>query len=144
VRKMVLITLIGEAQARIGNRFYFMGPLTECRECRLRGVCFNLEPGALYEVIRLRDTTHECPVHEGSVRVVEVERKSINAAVTRKYAIDGSVITFEARQCDNVGCDNRTYCIPISIKDGTKMRVTEIIGDMECPKGENLTLVKLG
>ena len=141
---MVLITLIGEAQARIGNRFYFIGPLTECRECRLRGVCFNLEPGSLYEVVRLRDTTHECPVHEGSVKVVEVERKPIAAAVVQKHAIDGSVITFEARPCDDMGCENRIYCTPVSIKDGTKLRISEIIGDIECPKGENLTLVKLG
>jgi hypothetical protein len=87
---------------------------------------------------------HDCPVHEGSVRVVEVERKPITVSVAQKYAIDGSVITFEARQCDNMGCDNRIYCIPVSIKDGTKLRISEIIGDIECPKGENLTLVKLG
>jgi len=141
---MVLITLIGETQARIGNRFYFMGPLTECKECRLRGVCFNLEPGSLYEVTALRDTIHECPVHEGSVRVVEVERKPILAAVGSKQAIDGSTVTFEGKRCDNLGCENRNYCIPMSIKDGTKLRIVDIIGDVECPNGESMMLIKLG
>jgi len=141
---MVLITLIGETQARIGNRFYFVGPLTECKECRLRGVCFNLEPGSLYEVVALRDTLHDCPMHEGSVRVVEVEKKPTLASVLRKYAIDGNTITFESRRCDNLGCENRMYCIPMCIKDGTKLRITDVLGDIECPIGENLVLVKLG
>ena len=141
---MVLITLIGETQARIGNRFYFMGPLTECRECRLRGVCFNLEPGSLYEVVGLRDTSHDCPIHEGSARVVEVERKPTLAAIPQKHATDGSVITFEVKRCSNLGCENHSYCVPIGIKDGTKLRVTEIIGDIECPEDANMKLVKLG
>jgi len=141
---MVLITLVGETQARIGNRFYFLGPLGDCKECRLRGICFNLEPGSLYEVVALRDTNHECSVHEGSVRAVEVERKPIPAAVSRKYAIDGSVITFESKRCDDLECENRVYCVPVSIKDGMKLRITEIIGDLECPRDEDVVLVKLG
>ena len=141
---MVLITLIGDVQARIGNRFYFMGPMTECKECRLRGVCFNLEPGSLYEVVALRDTKHDCPIHEGLVRVVEVEKKPIPAAVSHKFAIDGSTITFESKRCGNPGCENRVYCVPISIKDGTKLKITDIVGDLECPLGENIVLVKLG
>ena len=141
---MVLITLIGETQARIGNRFYFLGPLTECKECRLRGVCFNLEPGSLYEVIGLRDTVHDCPVHEGNVKVVEVEKKPMLAAVPVKHAIDGSTITFESRRCDNLGCGNRSYCIPVSIKDGTKLKIVDILGDIECPNEESIMLVKLG
>ena len=141
---MVLITLIGATQARAGNRFCFVGPLTECKECRLRGVCFNLEPGALYEVVALRDTVHECPIHEGSVRVVEVEKRPTLAAVPSKYAIDGSMITFEGRSCDNMGCVNRIYCAPMCLKEGTKIRIADIIGDIECPNAENLVLVKLG
>jgi uncharacterized protein (UPF0179 family) len=140
---MVLITLIGETQARIGNRFYFVGPLTECKECRLRGVCFNLEPGSMYEVVGLRDTIHECPIHEGPVRVVEVERKPIAAAVSRKLAIDGSTITFEKRKCDDLGCENRIYCYPACVKDGTKLRIDSIVGDLECPEGHEVLLVKL-
>ncbi|MCL2786594.1 MAG: UPF0179 family protein [Methanomassiliicoccaceae archaeon] len=141
---MVLITLIGETQARIGNRFYFLGPLTECKECRLRGVCFNLEPGSLYEVVALRDTLHDCPVHEGSVRVVEVERKPMLAAVPSKHAIDGSMITFESKKCKEMGCENRNYCVPVSIRDGTKLKIVDMLGDLECPIGESMALVKLG
>ena len=140
---MVLITLIGESQAQIGNRFYFTGPLAECRECRLRGVCFNLEPGSLYEVVALRDTVHECPVHESMVRVAEVDKKPRIVALPSKYAIDGSVVTFESRKCNNLGCENRNYCVPVSIKDGTKLRIVDIIGDVGCTEPESLVLVKV-
>ncbi|MFA7622902.1 MAG: UPF0179 family protein, partial [Candidatus Methanomethylophilaceae archaeon] len=61
---MVLVTLIGESQARIGNRFYYLGPSLECRECRFKNVCFNLEVGRMYEVTELRDVHHECEMHE--------------------------------------------------------------------------------
>lgn len=102
-----------------------------------------MEPGSLYEVVALRDTVHECPIHEGSVRVVEVERKPTLAAVPRKYAIDGSTVTFESRRCDNIGCENYLYCVPIGIKNGSRLRITDIIGDIECSSGENIVLVKL-
>jgi uncharacterized protein (UPF0179 family) len=97
----------------------------------------------MYEVVGLRDTVHECPVHEGSVRVVEVERKQINAAIPRKLAIDGSTITFENRKCENLGCENRIYCHPVCLKDGTKSRITSIIGELDCPDGDEVVLVKL-
>ncbi len=140
---MVLVTLVGDSQARLGNRFYFVGPSTECKECRLRNVCFNLEPGALYEITGLRDTRHECALHESEVRVVEVEKKAFRAAVPKKSAIDGSMITFEARKCDNIGCENYQLCRPWNVKDGDKLSVTDVQEDLECQKGESLTLVKL-
>jgi uncharacterized protein (UPF0179 family) len=83
-------------------------------------------------------------MHEGSVRVVEVERRSIPAAVPQKYAIDGSTITFESKRCTDLGCENRIYCFPMSVKDGMKLRITDIIGDLECPNGDNVVLVRLG
>ena len=140
---MVLITLIGEKQARIGDRFYFMGSMTECRECRLRGVCFNLETGSLYEITALRDAVHECTVHEGTVRAVEVEKRPVTVAIPRKQAIDGSTITFESAKCRNIGCANRSICNPPSIRNGTKLRIADVGDDAECPCGLSLVFVKL-
>jgi len=141
---MVLITLIGETQARIGNRFYFLGPQTECRECRLKGVCFNLEAGRLYEIMNLRDTHHDCEMHESGVRVVEVEKKPVLVTVPRKFAIDGSMVTFESRKCSKLGCEYWQQCHPLGIKDGEKLLIVDIEGDISCPADEKLTLIKLG
>ncbi len=138
-----MVTLVGESQARIGNRFYFMGPLTDCKECRLKGVCFNLEPGSMYEVTGLRDTVHECQEHDGNVRVVEVVKIAAQVGVPKKLAIDGSKITFQSVPCGRLDCEYWVKCHPIGVKDGQKLSVTDIVEDIECPVGESLVLVKL-
>lgn len=140
---MVLITLIGDSHARVGNRFYYMGPTEECKDCRLRNVCFNLDIGSLYEITQLRDTKHPCTLREGEVRVVQVDKVPFKAAIPKKLAIDGSVITFEPRTCNNIGCENRAFCCPVNLNSGDKHAIDEIIGDVRCPEGEALTLVKL-
>ena len=141
---MVLITLVGETQAKIGNRFYFMGPQTDCKECRLRGVCFNLEPGRQYEIVGIRDTHHDCEVHEGGVRIVEVEKKSTVACVPKKTAIEGSIITYEESDCARMGCENWRYCHPVGMRTGDKLTVTDIIRKVDCPIKDDLQMVKLG
>ena len=140
---MVLITLIGEDQARIGNRFYYTGPQTECRECKLKGVCFNLEPGHQYEVIGIRDTKHDCEMHDNGVRVVEVAKIPTLATVGKKYAIEGGMITYENNSCGRLGCDFYRFCHPIGIRDGEKKTVDEIVEKVDCPIDENLMMVKL-
>lgn len=140
---MVLVTLIGDSHARIGNRFYYMGPTEECKDCRLKNVCFNLEQGSLYEIVQLRDTRHDCALREDQVRVVVVEKVPFSAAVTKKLAIDGSVITFESQDCDNIGCPNHKYCRPANVADGEKRSIVDVVEPLECPKGESLVRVKL-
>lgn len=140
---MVLITLIGKDQAKVGNRFYFMGPQTECKECKLKGVCFNLEPGRQYEVTSVRDTYHDCKMHDDGVRAVEIVKISTRATVSKKFAIEGGIITFEESDCGRMGCSNYSYCHPIGIKTGDKRTVDEVIGELDCPISDNLVLVKL-
>lgn len=141
---MVMITLIGETEARIGNRFYFIGPQTDCKECRLRSVCFNLEIGRLYEITSLRETHHDCEMHEGGVRVVEVEKKPISVCVPHKLAIDGSMITFESAKCESICCENWFLCHPIGIRNGEKLPIVDVSEDVDCQIKERLTIVKLG
>ena len=144
---MVLVTLIGCEQARVGNRFYYCASLSDCKECKtckLRSVCFNLDNGSLYEITSLRDTEHDCELNGSKVRVVEVEKKPFRAVVPKKIAIDGSMITFEPRACDNIGCEYYKLCRPDNVKDGEKLSVKDVIEDVKCPKDdEQLTLVKL-
>lgn len=140
---MVLITLIGESQAKPGKRFYFMGPQTDCKECRLRAVCFNLEQGSQYEVVALRDQKHECMATEDTVRAVEVEKVPIAGAVPKKIAIDGSMVTFSAPQCEQLGCENYMRCHPVGIEKEKKFSIVGIDGDAECPIGSDIVLVRM-
>ena len=136
--------MVGETQAHVGDRFYYIGPQTECKECKLKGVCFNLEAGRQYEIKSLRDTHHECEFHEGGVRVVEVEKIPTKACVPRKLAIDGSVITLGDNDCARLGCTYWNECHPVGLKAGDKLTVTDVIKKIECPNDIDLVLVKLG
>lgn len=138
-----MITVIGEGQAKAGNRFYFMGPQTECEKCKLRNICFNLEVGALYEITGVRDQLHDCSLNEDKVRVVEVEKRSRDAVAPKKSAIEGSIITFHEPECERMDCKNYLVCHPPATEDGKKYTVVKIEGSVDCPIGENLVFVGL-
>ena len=141
---MALITLLGNSYAEVGREFYFMGPLTECRDCRLKGVCFNLEPGAKYRVLEVRPQVHECHEFDGDkVTAVAVEKIPTKAAVQKKVAIDGSVITYQEPKCNNVGCKNYFLCHAPGKKEGMKYSITAVDDDLECPIGEKMVSVDL-
>ncbi|MGE4274593.1 MAG: UPF0179 family protein [Candidatus Methanomethylophilaceae archaeon] len=140
---MVLLTLIGEHQAQPGRRFLYLGPLSECKDCRLRGVCFNLESGCTYEVTAVRDAKHDCAIYEDKARVVEVEKRPTLAAVGVKTAIEGSTITLESVKCDNLACENYTLCHPHALRPGDKVKVIEVVEDLICPEGGKLVRASL-
>jgi len=140
---MVVITLIGEHQARVGEMFVYRGPLTECRDCKLKAVCFNLEAGGLYRIKNLRDVQHECRIHEEGVRVVEVEKVKQSGALPRRSAIEGSTVTFEEIKCDTLGCANWRLCHPIGVEKGMKFKVSKVDKEIECPAGNRMMAVVL-
>lgn len=141
---MVLLTLIGEHQAHVGRRFIFLGPLSECKECKKKQVCFNLESGYTYQILAVRAPKRDdCIIHEGSVRVVEVEKIPVSSAVRIKSAIEGSTITIDELRCDNLGCGMYSICHPYGLKVGTKMKILKIEGDIVCPEGNKLMKVSL-
>ena len=120
---MVVITLIGEHLAKAGEEFVYRGPLTECRDCKLKGVCFNLDAGGMYRIKNVREVKHECRIHEEGVRVVEVEKVPVKCALLQKYAMEGSTITFETVKCHTLGCPNYRTCHPVGLERNMKFRV---------------------
>ncbi|QLH74343.1 MAG: UPF0179 family protein [Methanomassiliicoccales archaeon] len=140
---MVIITLIGERQAKEGAKFIYRGPLTECRDCKLKAVCFNLDVGGLYKIKGKRDVHHECKIHEDGVRVVEVERVPIRAVISKKAAVDGSTISIEGARCKNLGCEKYLLCHPPGLEKGMKGRIVKLCNDIDCPEGQRLVEVML-
>lgn len=140
---MVLVTVVGERQCRKGFEFVFGGPLSECRECKVKNVCFHLEPNRLYRVTEVRDVHHECKVHEEGVRVVEVEKLPTRTAMNAKAAIEGSMVTFEEADCELIGCPSYRICKPAGAAEGMRFRIASVEGEMECRKGKNLRIVLL-
>ena len=140
---MATLTLVSKSQAKKGNRFYYFGPQPECVECKLKGICFNLEQGSMYEITAVRDQTHECVLNEDKVRVVEIKKVAQRSAVPKKSAIEGGVITFKEQDCKMLDCKDYHLCHPYALESGKKYSVTEIERDAECKLGYKLVFVKL-
>jgi hypothetical protein len=140
---MVLVTVVGEQQCKKGFEFVFGGPLADCRDCKVKNVCFHLEQNRAYRVTEVRDVHHECRIHEGGVRVVEVERVPTRSALPKSAALESSMITFEESDCDMVGCANYRLCRPWGAVEGMRFRVSSVEDEIECPKGKNLRIVLL-
>jgi len=140
---MVLVTVVGEQQCRKGFEFVFGGPIADCRECKVKNVCFHLEQNRWYKVTDIRDVHHECKMHEGGVRVVEVERMPTRAALPARSALEGATITFEESNCNRPGCPRFRLCRPLGASEGMRFRIVSIEDEIECPKGEKLRIVSL-
>ncbi len=141
---MVLVTVVGEHQCRKGLEFVFEGPVADCRDCKVRNVCFHLEPGKRYRIVEVRDVHHECRIHEDGVRVVEVERVPTKAAIASRTAIEGSMLSFEESDCDRMGCPNHRLCNPTGLSEGVRLRVASVESDeVDCPIGRSLRIVLL-
>ncbi|MDI6708373.1 MAG: UPF0179 family protein [Candidatus Thermoplasmatota archaeon] len=139
---MAFVTLVGERLAKVGDRFLFLGALEECKDCKLRNVCFNLEEGFSYEIVNVRDKKHDCKVHEECVRVVEVKKRAIPAAIDVKQAFEGAVVNIEL-QCRNRGCEYYSLCRPYKLSPKVKLKVTKVMHKISCPEGKELVEVEL-
>jgi uncharacterized protein (UPF0179 family) len=133
---MPLVTLIGEKLAKNNTEFIYIGPNNECRNCKLKTVCFNLKIGRRYEITNVRDKKHNCNVHEGTVIVIEVQEKPIQAAIDKKIA-EGTKTKMENINCKNIGCENYDLC-SIDINKDKTFIVKKIIEDIKCPIGNEL------
>jgi len=141
---MVTITLIGERQAKDGVVFVYKGFVPECRECKLKAVCFNLDSGGVYRIKAVRDVHHECKMHEDGVRVVEVEKIPATICVAQKFALEGSTITYDEIKCKNVGCERYRLCHPVAVERGNKYKIVQVRGEVPCPEGNKIIEVMVG
>ena len=92
----------------------------------------------------MRPQEHECHEFYGdSVTAVVVEKIVTPAAIPKKQAIEGSVITYQESKCDNIGCPNYGLCHAPGKKDGMKYSVAAVKGDLECPRKEKMVSVDL-
>ncbi|RLF18704.1 MAG: hypothetical protein DRN06_00720 [Thermoprotei archaeon] len=131
-----IITLVGEYQARVGYRFINVEPPQTCRGCPLFQACVGrLEPGRMYEVVKVRDKRHPCRLHEGGVRVVEVVEVPITIALPSKLALEDLVFTFNPRRCPSNSCGLYELCNPPLIKRGDRLKVVAVLNErFKCPK----------
>ena len=139
-----MITMVPPYLAEPGREFYFLGPCEECEGCRFNKICLSLEEGSRYRVTGLRPQNHPCASFDGErVTVAEVEKVPTPAAIPKRSAIEGSVITYHEVECFNAGCPNYKRCKPIGKAEGMKNRIVTLGKKIECPIGLDLVEAEL-
>ncbi|RLF38635.1 MAG: hypothetical protein DRN12_08115 [Thermoplasmata archaeon] len=135
---MVLITLIGKKLAKVGDEFIYLGITQKCKNCRLKTVCSNLQEGRTYKIVKIREKSHNCKLHDEGVIVVEVEKLPAEVNIKEKEA-EATAVNYRSIKCNNVLCEEFEACTP-KIKE-KEYKIVEVIGDVECPKGYKLKKV---
>jgi len=134
---MVLVTLVGEQLAVEGEEFTYLGSNSECRNCQLKTVCFNLKPGRRYRITKLREKNHDCNLHEGKVVVVEVDELPLTVAVPKEPS-EGKTTTIKKQSCKNIGCDSFEICTNVGLQNGRSYMVKKVYEKIKCPKNHEL------
>ena len=138
---MPLVTLIGEKIAKKDAEFVYLGPNNECKNCKLKTVCFNLKTGRKYKITNVRDKKHNCNVHEGTAAVIEVEELPIVASVDKKIG-EGNTTKIEKKSCNSIGCCYYEIC-NITLQKDKNYTVIKIFEEIDCPLGYELNKVEL-
>jgi len=145
LKKEKAITLIGKRLAVKGNEFVYLGAADDCDACKLRKSCLNLEPGRRYRITAVRRSAeHDCLLHDGSVKAVEVAFAPVQTAVEAKKAIKGSTIIFMPVGCD-MECEYSELCNPQGLVTRQKYVINKVLNSspLECSRKLPLKAVEL-
>jgi hypothetical protein len=140
---MVLLTVVGEGLVQPGYTFVYLGPLAECKECKVKNVCFGLVRGKRYRVVGPRKVKHPCKVHDGQVQVVEVEEIPFEICIPDKGLIEGSAITMSQMDCKRAACAHHRLCVPLGIDPGTRLQVLALGEKVVCAVKESRSRAKV-
>jgi len=144
-KKKSRITLIGTLIAKPGLEFIYEGEPEECKVCRVRKTCHNLETGRRYRITDVRDTPrHACRIHMDKVIAVDVTEAPVTAMLSADMAIIDTKLKYEY-PCTRTECENYDLCHPEGIIEGETYIVEEILGSGpdDCSKGRALKVVSL-
>jgi hypothetical protein len=140
---MTQVTLIGEKLAEKDKEFIYLGPNNECRNCKLKTVCFNLKPNRYYRITKVRDKRHNCNVFENGAVVVEVQEMPIVAVIDKKLSI-GTKTSLEQKNCKSIGCSYYSLCNNKLLQKDKKYKIAKIFNkNINCPLGYKLQKVEL-
>jgi uncharacterized protein (UPF0179 family) len=129
---MPLVTLIGESLASPGLRFIYMGPINDCKNCKLKTVCFNLKAGRQYEITAVREKQHTCQVHDGNVVVVEVKELPIIISIDAEVDV-GASIKIKKKKCRQRDCENYDICMNPAVSEDKPYTVATTPQNITCP-----------
>jgi uncharacterized protein (UPF0179 family) len=139
---MAEITLLSEAQAKVGFEFVFQGAAPVCRTCPYRHACLTLDAGRRYAVTRVRPVSHPCALQETSAAVVEVEAVPRTLVVESQTAVVGSSVETGRFGCHRLDCGNWDICSGPSLPAKQRFRIAKVYPEpAECRIGRTLKRV---
>lgn len=134
------VTLIGKELAKTGLEFVYEGESApDCKGCKVKRACNNLHPGRRYQIVNIRTTHHECPVHLNGACAVEVIEATIPTLVSNDIAVKNSRFQYQP-PCSVTGCHSYRLCHADGLIEGEKYTIS-IVGEkaeISCEKGRNL------
>ena len=142
---MAKVSFVGTSIAKEGLEFVFAGPLQECSGCKVKNVCFSLDPGRRYRVTKLREKTNPCGIFLGD-RAVAVEVEEVEEYINAKYDLsiqEGSTITTGSMRCKYLACENIETCNLLSMREGKKAKIEAVVGKLACPAGYDMRKMKV-
>jgi uncharacterized protein (UPF0179 family) len=135
---MATLTVVGETFARTGATFRFRARCDEAAACPISRVCQNLELNETYRVVAVRPKHHDvCTVHEGGVRVVEVEKVDPVASFPMAK-LKGTMAAWEPPVCDLRLCRNWETCFNPAMRRDGRYEIIGAVQRMDCPMGYEL------
>ncbi len=140
---MTLVTLVGEKIAKEDSEFIYIGPNNDCRNCKLKTVCFNLKPGRRYKIKKIRDKRHSCTMHEGNTAVVEVIEMPLITAIAKNLIDENSIKIERKNNCRNIGCENIDLCNNPALQNEKTYVIKNVYEQITCPIGNELKKVEL-
>ena len=109
---MTLITLVGKKLAKKGTVFVYVALNKQCKKCRLKTICSNLQEGREYKIVKIREKSHKCDIHEDNlVVVVEVEKLPAEVNI-RKEESEATVVAYHPIKCNKTSCEEHEGCVP--------------------------------
>ncbi|MEM0120065.1 MAG: UPF0179 family protein [Thermoprotei archaeon] len=140
-----LITLVPTHIARRGYDFVFLaGAGPECETCRVRTVCLtNLDVNVRYTVKQVKSAEHYCALVDSKANVVEVEKAQLRISVEKQKYIPSATIMYTKVQCDWKFCKNYIFCVDNGLVEGSKVKLGEEGGSVDCPRGFKLVFVNV-
>ena len=131
----IKITVIGARLAKPGTSFYFTDEKEECKKCKIRGACLNLESGRKYRVVSVKNQTlMNCALHDGGVLPIVVENAPTEAYIDSKKAIVGTKMTYMPIKIEGEDAENDADAelfAPKGLLKGDKCLVQEVFEGIE-------------
>lgn len=137
------ITVIGQKLAKEGNEFYFVGEMEECKNCKVRSTCLNLEADRRYRVKEIRsDKLLSCALHDEGVIAVFVEPAPILTLIDAKKAIQGAQLTYEPIKSSSGDKEYQSMINPEGLVKGDKCTIYSL-GETVRLNGQNYKKAEL-